>query len=57
MGDIFLLDNIDCRWLSTPLKENGKGPRQPKVGYNTYPPNTQKYSIVTESMDILTPCV
>jgi hypothetical protein len=25
-----------------------------KVGYNTAPPITQKYSIVTESMDILT---
>ncbi len=55
MRDILLLDDIVCSWLCYPLKENGKGPREAKkYGYSKYTSNAQKYSIVTESMDILT---
>ena len=54
MRDIFYLDNNVCSWLRTLLKKWKWTKGSQKACYNTYPPNTQKYSIVTESMDILT---
>ncbi|CAN5747403.1 hypothetical protein BH23THE1_BH23THE1_02910 [soil metagenome] len=54
MRDIFLLENTVCRWLRNLLKENGKERRAAKRYVIIQILQTQKYSIITESMDILT---